>query len=192
MAILQGFLSLHTTLHTCGGSVTVRHIWRHFALAGLWTTLCTEAPLYWPSIAPNWGNFLSLRPREKDVPAQRAPAEAQARLSCPHVDARRPRDFEAPPRAGPEASFRVTRCSAGIACLARETSTPSTGTGVRRPHVSSFSTGSSETRTVTSPVLASRCPKRSGTRWRAIGSSGSFARRGASDSTPSPRAATTF
>lgn len=26
----------------------VRHIWRHFSPVGLWTTLCTGAPLYWP------------------------------------------------------------------------------------------------------------------------------------------------
>jgi len=32
--------------------VTVRHIWRHFAHAGLWITLCTEAHLYWPGYSP--------------------------------------------------------------------------------------------------------------------------------------------
>ncbi len=29
--------------------MTVRHIWRHFALARLWITLCTNAHLYWPA-----------------------------------------------------------------------------------------------------------------------------------------------
>jgi ribonuclease P protein component len=105
---LQAFLRLHTPLHTCGGSVTVRHIWRHFTAPGLWTTLCTDAPLYWPLHAPVWSNFLSLRTRETDLPAQRAAAEAQARLPCPHGDARRSRDPQAPPRPGPEAPFRVT------------------------------------------------------------------------------------
>src|SRR4029450_12852630 len=57
IGVLQEFLSLHTTLHTCGGSVTLCHIWRHFALTGLWTTLCTEAPLYWPFHRPTLGQF---------------------------------------------------------------------------------------------------------------------------------------
>jgi ribonuclease P protein component len=56
---------------------------------------------------PSSGHFLPLRPRETDLPAQRAPAEAQARFSCAHGDACGSRDSEAPPRQGPEASFRV-------------------------------------------------------------------------------------
>ena len=43
--------------------------------------------------------FSLFDPREADLPAQRAPPEAQARLPCAHVDARRPRDPEAAPRA---------------------------------------------------------------------------------------------
>jgi hypothetical protein len=43
----------------------------------------------------------SPRNDEADVSAQRAPAEAQARLPGPDGDARGPRDPEAPPRKGP-------------------------------------------------------------------------------------------
>jgi ribonuclease P protein component len=59
------------------------------------------------STAPIWGKFLPLRPRETDLSAQRAPAKATARLPCPHGDAWGPRDPQAPPRPGPEASERV-------------------------------------------------------------------------------------
>jgi ribonuclease P protein component len=59
------------------------------------------------STAPIWGKFLPLRPRETDLPAQRAPAKATARLPCPHGDAWGSRDPQAPPRSGPEASERV-------------------------------------------------------------------------------------
>jgi ribonuclease P protein component len=76
-------------------------------VASLWITLCTEAALYWLVHRPSLGNFFPLRPRETDLPAQRAPAEAQARLPCPHGYARRSRDSQAAPRTGPEASLRV-------------------------------------------------------------------------------------
>ena len=89
--------------------MTVRHIWRHFVSAPLWITLCTDPHLYWPATAPLRGTFLPLRPRETHLPAQRSTAEAQAWLSGAHGDARGPRDSEAPPSAGPEASLRVTR-----------------------------------------------------------------------------------
>jgi ribonuclease P protein component len=58
--------------------------------------------------APFWGNFLPLRPRETDVSAQRAPAEASAWFPRSHGDAGRSRDPEAPPREGPEASLGVS------------------------------------------------------------------------------------
>ena len=87
--------------------MTVRHIWRHFAQARLWITLCSNAHLYWPIHGPSLGQFLSLPPRETDVSAQRAPAEASPRLSRAHGNAGGPRDPEAPPREGPEASLRV-------------------------------------------------------------------------------------
>src|SRR2546423_3274897 len=57
--------------------------------------------------APFWSNFLSLRSRETDVSAQRAPAEASAWFPRSHGHACRPRDSQAAPREGPEASVRV-------------------------------------------------------------------------------------
>lgn len=88
--------------------MTVRHIWRHFDLRGLWTTLCTSAPLYWPFHAASSRQIPSfLRSHETDLPAQRAPTEAQAWLPCPNGDAGWPRDSEASPREGPEASVGV-------------------------------------------------------------------------------------
>src|SRR5262249_31323791 len=56
---LQAFPSLHITLHTCGGSVTVRHIWRHFAQPRVCITLCTDPHLYCPDYGPSLGQFLS-------------------------------------------------------------------------------------------------------------------------------------
>jgi ribonuclease P protein component len=88
--------------------VTVRHIWRHLPLTTLWITLCSNAHLYWPATALR-GTFLPLRPRETHLPAQRSTAEAQARFPRAYGDARGSRDPQAPPRAGPEASFRVKR-----------------------------------------------------------------------------------
>ncbi len=40
--------------------MTVGHIWRHFALPQLWTTLCTNAPLYWPFHCSSLGAISSL------------------------------------------------------------------------------------------------------------------------------------
>ena len=45
---------------------------------------------------------------ETYVPAQRSSPQAQARLSCPHVDARRTDDPEAPPRQGAQAPLRLS------------------------------------------------------------------------------------
>ena len=53
--------------------------------------------------------------REAHLSAQRAQPEAQARLPRAHVDARRPRDPQAPPREGPQAPLglrRSRRCRA--------------------------------------------------------------------------------
>lgn len=88
--------------------MTLRHIWRHFVAARLWITLCTNAHLYWRGHSPFLGQFLPLRPRETDVSAQRAPAQASARLSCAHVHACGPRHPEAASLQGPEASLRLT------------------------------------------------------------------------------------
>ena len=72
--------------------------------------LCVPKLLYTGrSTALDLGKFLPLRPRETDLPAQRAPAEAQARLSSADVYSCRPGDPEAPPRTGPEASLRVNQ-----------------------------------------------------------------------------------
>ena len=170
------------TLHTCGATLTVGHIWRHFAPPPLWITLCTNAHLYWPATAPSRSTFLPLRPRETDLPAQRTPAEAQARFSCAHGDACGPRDSEAPPRQGPEASLRVKQaplCNAGTACLARETSMLSTAKDARpRPGSSSF-TGSSAKWISGSRDLVWRFRERRETRLPATGSSGSCVRSGA-------------
>ena len=181
--ICRQFSRLHITLHTCGSTLTVGHIWRHFAHAPLWITLCTNAHLYWPATAPLWGTFLPLRPRETDLPAQRAPAEAQARFSCAHGDACGPRDSEAPPCKGPEASLRVKQaplCNAGTACLARETSMLSTARDARPRPGSWSSTGSSGKRSPASRGSVWRSRGRPGMRLPATGSSGSCARCGAS------------
>ena len=76
---------------------------------------------------------VSLSLDEADLSAKRAPAEAQAWLPCPHVDPRRPRDPQAPPREGPQAALRLSRrldrAAPPPSRPARATSTPSTASG---------------------------------------------------------------
>src|SRR5256712_5697221 len=52
--------------------------------------------------------FLLSSPREADLSAQRAQAEAEARLPSTHGNARRPRDPQAPPRERPQAALRLS------------------------------------------------------------------------------------
>jgi ribonuclease P protein component len=54
------------------------------------------------------GNSSLFDPREADLPAQRASAEASARLSRAHGVTRRACDPEAAPREGPEAAVRLS------------------------------------------------------------------------------------
>jgi ribonuclease P protein component len=61
-----------------------------------------------PSVAPSAAIFLPFCiPREADLPAKCAPAEAQARFSRAHVDTRRTADPQAAPLKGPQASVGV-------------------------------------------------------------------------------------
>jgi ribonuclease P protein component len=46
--------------------------------------------------------------READLPAQRAPTEAPARISRPNVNARRPRDPQAPQGSRPQTALGIT------------------------------------------------------------------------------------
>src|SRR5579862_1064231 len=60
--------------------------------------------LYWPAAGGSRLLFLLFGlTGETDLSAERAQAEAQARVPCAHGDARRPRDPEAAPREGPRA-----------------------------------------------------------------------------------------
>jgi ribonuclease P protein component len=78
------------------------------AAAGLWTTVSWTVRLYcrgagrWPAFFDPFSNVY-----EADLPAECAQAEAEARLPCPDVDARRPADPEAPPRQGAQAPVGV-------------------------------------------------------------------------------------
>src|ERR671934_2267893 len=65
----------------------------------LWKTVCKGAPLDCRRDSPFRGNF-SPRPRETDLSAQRAQAEASPRLPCANVLARRAGDPQASPREG--------------------------------------------------------------------------------------------
>ena len=71
--------------------------------------MCVGAHLYWPGDAPFQGNSSLFDPHETDVSAQRAPPKAPPRFSRAHGYARRPRNPQAAPREGPEASLRVTQ-----------------------------------------------------------------------------------
>ena len=85
------------------------------ALRRLWRTASETPRLYWPRAARNRAVLLRLlRTRETDLPAQRAPAEAQARLPRADVHARRPRDPQAPPRPGPQAALGLSSLDARV------------------------------------------------------------------------------
>jgi ribonuclease P protein component len=66
-----------------------------------------EVRLYWPRCFGGFlfPNFLS---HEADLPAQRAPAETQARLSRSNVDPRGTRHPQATPRTGSQAALGLT------------------------------------------------------------------------------------
>jgi len=86
----------------------------------LWTTGLPTTLVYTASPPPpRAGELLAFHPSflsyEAHLPAERTQAQAQARLSRAHGDARGPRDPQAPPRTGPEAPFRVTLVRCGRA-----------------------------------------------------------------------------
>ena len=194
-AICRDFRHSHTTLHRCGKTVGRRS--PTVPVCGLFTAACgpvdnrsRDAVSILParavrSVSLSAGSLLL----EAHLPAKRAPPEAQARLPCAHVDARRPRDPQAPPRQGPQAPVGLTAaspaaistaCSAATASPARGTSTPSTGRAARSRRASSSSTGSRARRTTrASRGSGSRCRSRRATRSCATGSSASCARSGA-------------
>ena len=112
LAVFAAFSSLHTTLHTCGRSRDgSSHLEALLACRSV-DNFCDRRLSILARHGSSLGLFLLLsRSRETHLPAQRAPAEAQARISCAHGDACRPRNSQAPPRQGPEAPFRVTACA---------------------------------------------------------------------------------
>jgi ribonuclease P protein component len=86
------------------------------ALSRLWISVVRyvsysvgrDAHLYWSPGRPS-GRFDTLISREANVSAERAAAEAPARISGADVDARRPLDPQASPCEGSQAPLRVSR-----------------------------------------------------------------------------------
>ena len=87
------------------------------------TRLCASRPVenhpstprYTGRAPPGHGRFFFPHStREADLPAQRAPAEAQARLPRPDVHPGRPRDPQAAPREGPQAPLGLTPLDARV------------------------------------------------------------------------------
>src|SRR5215204_1018839 len=114
--VLQGKTALHTGLHSCGKrreTVAAPRRFHGFChRAGLWTT---EAPHRASILARGRriaGFFSFFSTHEADLPAERAPAEAEAWLPRPHVDACRARDPEAPPGQGAQAPLGVSGAAA--------------------------------------------------------------------------------
>ena len=192
------------SLHRCGkrwGKLRSRAFLRR---RRLWTKRWTGRRLYWPLASPASGDFSAPTPskREAHLSAKRPPPQAQARLSCPHGDPRRPRDPEAPPREGPREPLRVAARpgrSRPLSCTreAREPPVPVAGLRRRLPP------GAVGVVALSRPLLvspgggrprrasASRCPAPSGAPSSATGSSGSCARSGRSGSSGCPPATTT-
>jgi len=55
---MQVLLRFHMALHTCGRSVSLRHISSPLQRVPVWTTLCTIAWVDWRRNVPFWGDFL--------------------------------------------------------------------------------------------------------------------------------------
>src|SRR5688500_10961384 len=111
MLICRDFTPLHTLFHRCG------------KVASLALSCAFEAVDYRPRRSRCAGGFgrssiLGDRPpprpsdtlfsREANVPAERAQAEAPARIPGANVDSRGPRDPQAPARQGAQAPLRVS------------------------------------------------------------------------------------
>jgi ribonuclease P protein component len=67
-----------------------------------------RALVYTGSVCPCGGSLAPQFLHEADLPAQRAPAKAQARLPCAHGDARGPRHPQAPASERPQAALGLT------------------------------------------------------------------------------------
>ncbi len=131
--ICRDFLHFHTTLHRCGQRVSSGCTRRGrktdpahglSAAGGVHIRACGELVRETSSILARaqparLPSSCSGDLCEADLPAQRAPAEAQARLPCAHVDPRRPPDPQAPPGQGPEAAVRLTRAARGRGIVQR-------------------------------------------------------------------------
>ena len=209
IAVLQGFSPHSTPLSTGvdravseGCSEAAKTVPAHGLCAVAVSTArpvenCVREPcLYWPPAAPGPPFSCSRRPpkSEADLPAQRAPAEAQARFPRAHVHPCRPRDPQAPPREGPEAALRL---AAATARAAPPPSLPLAGLRRRLPPrplgldalprpllVPARRRGRAAAR-------ARRAEGRGHRRWSGTGSSGGCARPGARGSAGSRPAATT-
>ena len=101
------------SLHSCGqrvSSVTCPRTFHGFcSCRTLWTTASYVGPSILPRGRQIAGFFSSFRTREADLSAERAQAEAEARLPRAHVDPRRAVDPEAPPRQGAQAPVGVVQ-----------------------------------------------------------------------------------
>ena len=109
--ICRSFCRLHTTLHRCGKSAPQLGGMRPFhgfsRTGSLWTTERGNRSGYTRRAAgTRWPSSLFGRD-ETDLSAERAQAEAEAWLPCPHVDARRSPDPQAAPLQGPQAPVGV-------------------------------------------------------------------------------------
>ena len=117
---LTGFAGLfrrvHTVLHRCGkrwifgaGNTAPAASRAEFASSGCGTAGCGQPPGrigvgYTRETGARSASFYD----ETDLSAERAATEAQARLPCPHGDACRPGDPQAPPGEGPQAALGLT------------------------------------------------------------------------------------
>src|SRR6266699_128850 len=101
------------------------------APCALWTTGPANDPSILARGRPGIGLFPLSERDEADLSTERAQTEAEAWLPRPDVDARRPRDPQAPAREGAQAPLGVSPCSGGIGSLALATTTPFTARGGR-------------------------------------------------------------
>ncbi len=176
MVVLQEFSLIHMRIHRCGrprsscaiGQRRTRKTSSFRAL--LLRPHCGKLGSRWVVYTRDSPHPTTANNDETHLSTERPTPQTASWVPSANVLARRARDPQAAPRAGPQAPLGLRLCSAATGSPGRETSTPSTGAGALPRVATSCSTGSRAPRMPTvSPGSGSLCLARSARRWRGTG-----------------------